>query len=205
MKPRKISSLIRSILVADPRVNIALDGQEKRLNVQFYSSLAYADFKEKIELDIVASGILSVGKGMPYAFIMWDVRGIEESPAKPVEAYRFNDEAKRDRQIVNEQEEEIADVYGGQRHIGSGAIDGLKSDSSGSGDGAFQVENKSTRAMSFPVKISILDKITREARTQSKHPMLQVRFTNSPEWSVAEDDWFIIGRSTFEKKMRKDA
>jgi len=202
MKPRKLSSLIRAVLQADPRANINRSG--KQLNVQFFSMTAYTFLRDNFEVRVIAEGHLSRGKDIPKAFILWDVESLKEPPVEYVQAYRFEDEAKRERDRVTEQEEEVADVYGGERHVGSGAIDGLKSDSSGKGFGAWQVENKSTKAMSFPMKVSILDKITREARVQGKHPMLQVRFVGSPEWSIAEDDWFVIPKSAFEKKMRKD-
>lgn len=199
---KKIASIIAYILERDSKANISVDGKS-RMQVRFFQAGVYDECLDLVDVPVVQNGLLRNGKGMPKAFIIWDITsiGIKEK-VRDIQAYQIgSDSKKRERRAVTEQEKDIADLYGGQRHIGSGAIADLKSDSSGKGIGAWQVENKSTKAKSFSVTLSILNKITVEAKKQTKHPMLQIRFL---EADISERDWFLIPRSAFVSKMRRD-
>jgi hypothetical protein len=115
----------------------------------------------------------------------------------PVLGFVFGrDEKKRMRSLVNEQEEEGARLIGGRRHVGSGAIEGLKSDASSS---RWQLEAKQTAGKSIGVSLEWLEKISREARSQDKHPILFLRFTRIPSDMVIEEDWMVIPASVFER------
>lgn len=108
-------------------------------------------------------------------------------------------EKKRSRRRVTKQEEDGANLIGGRRHIGSGAIPGLKSDASSK---RWQQEAKQTEKMSIGIKVEWLDKITREARTQDKKPMLYIRFISLPSWCVLEKDWVMIPATAFGEMER---
>jgi hypothetical protein len=97
--------------------------------------------------------------------------------------------ARRSRRKVVEQEKDSAVLIGGRRHIGSGALPGLKSDAS---SGIWQLEAKQTEKKSIGVTLDWLEKITREARTQDKRPMLHIRFLDIPDGMVVDRDWVMI-------------
>jgi hypothetical protein len=92
------------------------------------------------------------------------------------------------------QEDEGAELIGGKRHIGSGAISGLKSDASSE---IWQQEAKQTGGKSFRLSLDVLSKITSEARRQDKKPMLFLRFTDIPDEMVVDDDWVIFPAKFF--------
>jgi hypothetical protein len=98
-----------------------------------------------------------------------------------------------------EQEEDAAKMIGGSRHIGSGAIDGYKSDASSK---RWQLEAKSTISKSVPVDLSILDKITREAKEADKKPIVHIRFMRIQQGVIASPDWVMLEADVFER-MRK--
>lgn len=111
--------------------------------------------------------------------------------------FQFNKgSAKRARRLVSKQEADGADLIGGSRHIGSGALPRSKSDASSD---RWQLEAKQTEHLSISIKLDWLDKITREARTQDKKPMMHIRFTNIPQGMVVEKDWVMFPAKYFIK------
>ena len=126
--------------------------------------------------------------------------GDRDTPVR-VSGFAFGrNEKKKIRRSVNEQEEKGARLIGGRRHVGSGSIEGLKSDASSS---RWQLEAKQTSRKSISVSIEWLEKISREARTQDKHPILFFRFTNIPSDIAMEQDWVVIPASAFERMDSK--
>jgi hypothetical protein len=192
MKPKKISSLVNHVLSRDADASVYYTGREEnRLHVLFTSYKAYFFLKEEIDLDIVTSGTTSDGF---WSFtIVWDCSSIGEKKLD-VEPYCFGDSVKRDREKINEQEDRLGEIIGGKRHIGSGAIEGYKSDASGD---YWQGEAKSTKAKSFNISLIVLKKITLEARTQGKKPIMHIWFKNND--TVAEDEWVMITADEFER------
>jgi len=110
------------------------------------------------------------------------------------------DSAKKARRRVTEQEEDGARLIGGRRHVGSGAIAGLKSDASSED---WQQESKQTAGRSIGLKLEWLNKIYVEARQQNKKPMMHLRFTNIPEYMTVYQDWVVIPADIFGKLIGK--
>jgi hypothetical protein len=107
-------------------------------------------------------------------------------------------DAKRSRRAVNCQEEDGARVIKGKRHVGSGAIPGLKSDASSD---VWQQEAKQTAKKSMSLKLDWLYKISFEAKQQRKRPMMHLRFTEIPEGMAVEQDWVVIPAAVFAKMV----
>jgi len=102
-------------------------------------------------------------------------RNVEESP----------------RERVKRQECEAAELIGGRRHAGSGALATLKSDASSV---QFQCECKQTEHESMILRSDWLEKISREASECQKLPMLHIRFTGSKN-----SDWICIPEFVFKR------
>lgn len=201
MQRSKIASLLRKIVLADPRSNISYQSQAGKVLAWFYSAIAKDDIcSEYSDIVVRAEKPRVIRRAEDVVFpVQFDVGKPELE--KPVTGYSLADARghKAARRAVTEQEEEGARIIDGQRHVGSGAIEGLKSDAS---SGRWQQEAKQTAGKSIGLKLEWLDKITREARIHDKRPMMFLRFTDSPRHIVAEDDWVVIPKSVFEA-MRK--
>ncbi len=208
IKPRKISALIKRVLDADPGAGVSLEvlseAQDiRRLHVNFKSVLAYSELKDSIDLSVVNSGILPDPTANHRAFMVWDCSKITFEQSGEIKPFAFDgrDEALNARRVVNEQEEDTAALIDGRRHVGSGAIEGLKSDASSD---TWQAESKSTVAKSLSLKLDVLDKISREAREQNKKPMVHVRFTNVPQHMIVSEDWVVLTGDEFERLRGMD-
>lgn len=210
VKPRTIASLIRKVLEADSKARVHylpesdFGGDEDRypqLLVWFTSARAYSDLKEDIDLSLISAERVKVIQGTKRVvryMVMWNCHSIvgrddEYQRMKPFD-FDGRDDAARLRKKVTEQEEDGAVLIGGRRHRGSGSVEKLKSDASSS---RWQQEAKQTSHQSFKLTVDVLDKITREARTQHKYPMVYLRFTNMPREKVASDNWIIIPEEVF--------
>jgi hypothetical protein len=77
------------------------------------------------------------------------------------------------KESVLDHEHEAASLVGGVRHGGSGSSSYRKSDAS-SDD--YQVECKQTAKKSISLKLEWLQKITQEALSRGREPMLHLRF-----------------------------
>lgn len=88
---------------------------------------------------------------------------------------------------VLNQENDAADLVGGRRHRGSGASSYSKSDAS-SAD--YQVECKQTSNKSMSLKLEWLSKISSEALSRGREPMLHIRFLEAP--SDCSSDWVCV-------------
>jgi len=193
IKPKKLSSLIGRVVKEDPKALLVYEGIGKVMKVSFFSSLAYTELKDTIDLPIISKGAIS------YRFhIKWDCSGIREPEDKPVTPYAFGDREDKQREMdsVKDQEEAGAELIGGRRHVGSGAIEGFKSDASSR---IWQQEAKQTKALSMSIKLRWLDKIFREAREQDKEPMLHMRFLKIPDHMIVPEDWVLISAKSFKK------
>lgn len=95
---------------------------------------------------------------------------------------------------VLDHEEEAAKIFGGERHRGSGALTGLKSDASSKD---FQIECKQTEKESMRLELKWLEKITNEAVGKQKIPALHIRFTECR--NVAAKDWVMVPAFHWEK------
>lgn len=219
IKSRTVGSLIKKVVEADTGARINYfpksffennkNSNYKRaiLYVWFESSLARTKMIDSVDLPVLDSWKVEeaplykdgkVGKNTKY-FVKWDCSSLLKY-AKPklenVEHFSFDgkDDAVRARKGVTEQEEDAAELIGGQRHVGSGALSDLKSDASSD---EWQLEAKQTKAKSFRIELSVLDKIAREARTQERAPMVHIRFTDIPEHMVVPEDWVLISAEKF--------
>lgn len=95
---------------------------------------------------------------------------------------------------VRRQEEQAAELVGGRRHSGSGSQVFRKSDAS-SRD--YQVECKQTEKESISLKLSWLEKISREAEGMGKEPLLHIRFLEAEDY--VGKDWVMIRSREFEE------
>lgn len=203
IRPRSISALIKRCFVADPKLDsVVYDQCSQWLTVKFYSADAWIKLHEEIDIPHQKYAVNIITGGRKLFVLAWRCQDILNVPKfnNSSSGFAFNRGAeKRARRLVTEQEDEGAEMINGTRHIGSGAIPGLKSDASSD---VWQQEAKQTERKSFGLKIDMLDKITREARVQGKNPMVFLRFTNVPDESVMEDDWVIMPKSAFEKIVK---
>jgi hypothetical protein len=90
-------------------------------------------------------------------------------------------------QKVEEHEGDAANSVGGERHIGSGRLQGLKSDASSE---EYQVECKQTSKQSLSVTLEWLEKISTEAMGRGKVPIMHFRFLNAPP--AVSKDWVLV-------------
>lgn len=98
-------------------------------------------------------------------------------------------------------ERQTADKLGGRVTPASGAIESIKGDVDGveAHTFAFLVECKRTEKQSLSLKVSWLDKITREAKVQpGRSPAIALQVENTKD---AEADWIAVPRSTFVRMM----
>ena len=205
IKPKRISSFINRIFVEDPKLSVVSVHRNNRgnlvLTVTLSSAVAFSDLKEDIDLPLIdeqrTSVIGSDGNRSENRYILqWDVSSIKDS--RLVKPYSIvNDDAVRfTRREVTGQEDRAAEMIGGIRHAGSGAIPGLKSDASSS---RWQLEAKSTQGESIRVELSWLSKISLEANKSDKSPIVHIWFRNVPSEVVVEDEWVMVPRSVFER------
>lgn len=212
MRPRTVGSLIKKITEADLGARISyfpdafLNGNKcSRLYVWFASALIRTEILDSIDLPVLDKGVTEEHFVRKY-FVKWDCSSLlkyAKSEIKKVEHFSFDgkDDAARARKGVTEQEEDAAELIGGQRHAGSGALSDLKSDASSD---EWQLEAKQTKAKSFRIELSVLDKIVREARTQDKAPMVHIRFTDIPEHNhIVPEDWILISAEKFSAIYKK--
>lgn len=195
MRPRTVSSLISYIEKCDPRymdIEVHKSDDRKTLRVAFQSASANITLKEEVDLPL-----LSKMRGSGWYILEWDISNL--GAKKKVEPYCFSREHRRVRRMVTRQEDAAAEMIGGRRHIGSGAIPGIKSDAS-SAD--WQVEAKmATHRKSISISIDWLQKITHEAVMVGKHPMMYLTYQSIPSDVRIEDTWVVIPRSVFELKF----
>lgn len=202
-KPRKISSLIGRVMEADPKATrIIYERRTKVLTVELVDANAWVELTEDIELplkgrDSYYAGVTELRREQRF-MLMWDCSEIGHEKPEIGTGFEFGGKSahKAARRRVSEQEDDGAEMIGGRRHVGSGAIPGLKSDASSA---TWQQEAKQTKHKSFKLTQEVLEKISREARTQDKRPMVFLRFTDVPEDVMVESDWVIIPRSAFEE------
>jgi hypothetical protein len=90
------------------------------------------------------------------------------------------------------QENAAANLVGGKRHAGSGSIKTYKSDASSE---FWRIECKQTEKDSMGLKVQWLEKITREALSTNKKPMMHLRFQNTAV-DVAKD-WILMPEWVF--------
>ena len=98
-----------------------------------------------------------------------------------------NKPSQSSQQTVLRHEKEAASLVGGVRHRGSGASAYRKSDAS-SDD--YQVECKQTKKKSIGLKLEWLQKITSEALSRGREPMLHIRFLETS--SDCPGDWVCV-------------
>lgn len=204
-RPRTVASLIRMVLDLDRNSVVVYDKikGKKTLTVRMSSGFSWAEMIDDVDLPLInkeAQRFLDNGLMKKWYVITWDCSSYDHVKPKKKpkgEGFAFENKfAKNLRDDVQEQEEEGARIIDGERHIGSGAIDGLKSDASSD---VWQQESKQTSFMFFKLGLDVLNKITLEARVQHKDPMVFLRYTKIPETMVVESDWVIIPKSVFEK------
>ena len=192
---RTIAGLIARIAKADSRYSdLEIHRRESfsTLSVIVTSATANIDLKEEIEYPLVRTK-----RGDGWYFLEWDISAMGQPKEKEVKPYCFTEGAKQIRKKVTKQEDDAADVIGGKRHLGSGAISGIKSDASSTG---WQLEAKmATQRKSISVSVDWLSKITYEAAVVNKKPILYLTFANIPSDKRMEDTWVVIPKSIFER------
>jgi hypothetical protein len=195
LKPRTIAGLISRISKSDARysdLEVHRRDSYSTLSVIVTSATANVDLKEEIEYPLVRAK-----RGDGWYFLEWDISEMGKPVEKDVKPYCFTEGARQVRRKVTSQEDDAADVIGGKRHLGSGAISGLKSDASSMG---WQLEAKmATRRQSISVSVEWLSKITYEASVVNKKPILYLTFGNIPSDKRMEDTWVVIPKSIFER------
>jgi hypothetical protein len=203
-KPRTIAGLIGRVLKEDPSCDSirlhSVNGQ-KRLLVLLKSVEAKMELADDVELDLVNCERITVptGRGSEVRYMLdWDVSRVGFDKSSGKKPFQFGDrsEARRIKKAVRAQEESAASLIGGRRHVGSGAIPGIKSDASSE---TWQVEAKRTERKSFGLSVDLLSKITAEAATTGRDPMMYITFGAIPKDVRVEDTWVVIPRSKFEE------
>lgn len=106
-------------------------------------------------------------------------------------------DGKSSHRTVRSHENHAAEMIGGKRHAGSGAMTGLKSDCSST---EYQLEAKQTEHSSISLKLEWLKKITVEAMGKGKQPVMHIRFLNAPPG--VDKDWMIIPDREFQRLRR---
>lgn len=104
---------------------------------------------------------------------------------------------KRRRRKATKQELDAADIHGGRRHKGSGALNYLKSDASTRHK--YRMECKSTAARSTTIKRELLNKLRAEC-TPGQVPVFLLQF-NHPTTLRTEDEWVLVPKSEWEKRV----
>jgi len=207
MKPRGVVSLLSRCMSQSGGVDwFAYETSSNILSVRFKSANTWISMFESVSLPGTKSIVPTIDKNgivVDRFMVSWDCSSVvnrkKSGEDRQVSGFSFGKSVhKKARRIVTDQEDDGADMIGGIRHVGSGAISGLKSDASSD---KWQQEAKQTGHLSFGLSVDILGKITREARLQDKQPMVFLRFTDIPDDIVMESDWVIIPRSAFEKEV----
>jgi hypothetical protein len=196
---KKVSALIRRILDADPKTRLEYSPERGELAAWFTSINAMEDVLYEVDgLEILQKSSFMNCSNQKRYLVTWDCSEIGHKDTGPVTGFSFDkvSEAKVIRKRVNEQEDAGADLIGGRRHVGSGAIEGLKSDASSD---VWQQEAKQTVAKSIGLSLEWLEKIQHEAKQTGKRPMLFVRFAKPPSHMVVDEDWVVIQASVFER------
>ena len=96
--------------------------------------------------------------------------------------------SKNLRKAAQRQEKEMAELIGGKRQKGSGAVPSHKSDVRLKGK--LRGETKLTTKKAFTLKRAVLDKIRSEC-VGAERPFVGLRFVN-PCTMAVEDEWVII-------------
>lgn len=96
-------------------------------------------------------------------------------------------------------EKKAAKRLGGRTRAASGAVTGYKGDIVLP---SFLCENKSTRNASLSIKLDWLEKISREAASEGKAPVLTVQFTDGNGNPVRFGRWVLVEESVFEEVKR---
>lgn len=96
------------------------------------------------------------------------------------------------RNMIKKQENRAAESIGGKRHPCSGALFFAKGDASGEN---YTVECKRTDQKSIAIKADVLDKISREASSQGRMPLLFLEISSvaaltSKSWVLMEESQF---------------
>jgi len=202
-RPHSLAAFIRNVAIADPLASISYNPITDRpfIDVLFSSALAKDDIVSEYDIAVLRTRTEMGPNGWPFFRVKFDASGLSEKSPLAGDGFSFDriSQAKKTRRSVEKQEEDGASVIGGQRHVGSGSLSGLKSDASSL---RWQQEAKQTKAVSMSITLKWLDKITREARVQGRRPMLHLRFTNIPDSVVADSDWVVVQASVFEKMRR---
>lgn len=195
---KPLHSLISKILKVAPSfsfLRIAQTDSEVHLSIILKSVSSYMSLKEDVDYPIVQQGRF----GEQY-LLEWDVSLCtrEDRELKP---YCFSKDNKETRKKVNIQEDGAAKMIGGHRHIGSGAIPGIKSDASGD---TWQVEAKlAVKRKSISLSVDRLSKITYEASVSGKKPMMYLTYENIPNDVRMEDTWVVVPKSEFERMQNR--
>lgn len=101
---------------------------------------------------------------------------------------------KKQRRRASRQERELAEATGGKQQRGSGALPWAKGDVRARG--RYRAECKFTKARSYVVKRSILDKISSEC-SFGEVPVLDIAFVDSS--GMTADRWVAVPYSCWEK------
>lgn len=97
-------------------------------------------------------------------------------------------------------EQKTAKRLGGRTRPGSGAVAGAKGDILLTD---FLVENKCTEHRSISIKLDWLDKISVEAREESKIPALSIQFVDKAGNSMRHARWVMIPEDEFRELSEK--
>lgn len=103
------------------------------------------------------------------------------------------------RRAVKRQEENLADVIGGRRQKGSGALPWAKGDAVKKG--VWRGEAKQTQKKSYVLKLEILEKLRSECAF-GESPIMSIQFTDK-DGSVL-DSWILVPEEVWRKHAGKD-
>jgi len=84
----------------------------------------------------------------------------------------------------------------GKTRVGSGSTEGYKGNIEFA---EFLLDNKSTINKSLSVKLSWLDKISREARAQGRTPGLSIQFVDTQGRPVRHGRWVMVPEDEFKE------
>lgn len=104
---------------------------------------------------------------------------------------------KRQRRAATKQEEQVAQLHGGHRHRGSGAVSHKKGDARIRHK--YRIENKYTTKQGIRVEREDLLKIRSEC-TPGECPVFQIDF-KAPGTLKTEDQWVLVPLKEWEKKI----
>lgn len=102
-------------------------------------------------------------------------------------------------------EKRVSKKMGSKLMVGSGAIEGRKSDAVlDTSHYNFRIESKATKNKSFSIKHEILDKIRREALETGRVPVLTISFTDEMGNAKPSDDYVMIPMYIFNEVFNGD-